>query len=131
MSASEASRSSDERCPKAFSSPASGTLSPTAVETVLWTPVPLLWLAPFTSATATYLLASALGLATRHPLRWIAGSVIGVFLVFGVGDAANAVWLSNAFERLVERATAGRRGKGGDEEVGCRDHPSRAVSAAR
>jgi hypothetical protein len=59
-------------------------------------------LAPFTSATATYLLASALGLATRHPLRWIAGSVIGFSIVSGVGDAANAVWLANALERLVE-----------------------------
>jgi hypothetical protein len=81
-----------------------------AVETVRWTPEPLLWLAPFTSATATYLLASALALATRHPLRWIAGSVIGVFLVSGVGDAANAVWLGNAFERLLESLFEGPYG---------------------
>jgi hypothetical protein len=73
-------------------------LNPTDVETVRWTPKPLLWLAPFTSATATYLLASALGLATRHPLRWIVGSVI----VFGVGDAASAVWLGSVLELLFE-----------------------------
>jgi hypothetical protein len=80
------------------------------VETVRWTPEPLLWLAPFTSATATYLLASALALATRQPLRWIAGSVVGVFLVSGVGDAANAVWLGNAFERLLESLFEGPYG---------------------
>ena len=81
---------------------ASRTLDPAAVETIRWTPEPLLWLAPFTSASATYLLASALGLGTRHPLRWIAGSVIGFYIVSGVGDAANAVWLANALERLLE-----------------------------
>jgi hypothetical protein len=89
---------------------ASRTLDPAAVETVRWTPEPLLWLAPFTSATATYLLASALALATRQPLRWIAGSVVGVFLVSGVGDAANAVWLGNAFERLLESLFEGPYG---------------------
>jgi hypothetical protein len=85
---------------RSFSS-ASGTLDPAAVEIVRWTPEPLLWLAPFTSTTATYLLASALGLATRHPLRWIVGSVIGFFIVSGLGDTANAEWLGNALERLL------------------------------
>lgn len=92
------------------SSSASGTLDPAAVEIVRWTPEPLLWLAPFASATATYLLASALGLATRHPLRWIAGGVIGVFLVYGVSEAANAVWLGNGFERLLESLFEGPYG---------------------
>ena len=85
-----------------LSSSASRTLDPAAVETVRWTPAPLLWLAPFTSASATYLLASALGLGTRHPVRWIAGSVIGFFIASSVGDAANAVWLNNALERVLE-----------------------------
>jgi hypothetical protein len=79
---------------------ASSTLDPAAVETVRWTAQPLLWLAPFTSATATYLLASALALGTCHPLRWIVGSAI-VFFVSDVGEVANAVWLSNALERLL------------------------------
>jgi hypothetical protein len=94
---------------RSFSS-GSRPLSPAAVETVRWTPEPLLWLTPFTSATATYLLASALALGTSHPLRWIAGGVIGVFLVSGVGDAANAVWLGNAFERLLESLFEGPYG---------------------
>jgi hypothetical protein len=89
---------------------ASPTLDPAAVETIRRTPEPMLWLAPFTSATTTYLLASALALGTRHPLRWIAGSVIGVLLVSGVSEAANAVWLSHAFERLLESLFEGPYG---------------------
>jgi hypothetical protein len=60
------------------------------IEPVRRAPEPLLWLTPFTSATATYLLASALGLGTRRPLRWIAGSVIGFYIV------------SEVFEPLLE-----------------------------
>jgi hypothetical protein len=67
------------------------------LETVRRTPELLLWLGPFTSATAMYLLVSALGLATRHPLRWIAGSVIGFSIVSNVGEAANAL-----LEPLIE-----------------------------
>ena len=89
---------------------ASRTLDPAAMETVRWTPEPMLWLAPFTSATATYLFASALGLATRHPLQWIVGSVIGFYIVYGVGDAANAVWLGNVFEPLLESLFEGPYG---------------------
>ena len=89
------------------SSPA---LDPAAVEAVRWTPEPLLWLAPFTSATATYLLASALALATRHPLRWIVGSVIGFFMVSGVSEAANGVWLGGVLEPLLNSLFEGRYG---------------------
>jgi hypothetical protein len=67
--------------------------------------LPVLWLAPFTSPTATYLLASAFALATRHPLRWIVGSVIGFFIVSRVGEVVNAVWLRSVLallESLVE-----------------------------
>ena len=71
--------------------------SGTILETVSRTPELLLWLAPFTSATATYLLASAFGLAARHPLRWIAGTVIGFSIVSNVGEAATAL-----LEPLVE-----------------------------
>lgn len=92
------------------STPASGMLSPAAVETVGWTPEPLLWLGPFTSATAMYLLASALGLATRHPLRWIVGGVIGLYVVYSVVDAANVAWLSNNLETLLESLIEGPYG---------------------
>lgn len=95
---------------RSLSSLASPTLDPEAVETVRWTPEPLFWLAPFTSATAMYLLASALGLATRHPLRWIVGSVIGLYIIYGVGDAANARWVGNVFEPLLESLFEGPYG---------------------
>jgi hypothetical protein len=96
---------------RSFSSfSASRMLDPAAVETVRWTPEPLLWLAPFTSATATYLLASALALATRQPLRWIVGSVIGLSLVYGVGEAAKAAWLGNVLEPLLESLFEGPYG---------------------
>jgi hypothetical protein len=95
---------------RSFSIPASHTLDPAAVETIRWTPEPLLWLAPFTSATAAYLLASALGLATRHPLRWIVGSVVGFYIVFGIVDAANSEWLVNILERPLESLFEGPYG---------------------
>ena len=74
---------------------------------VLWAPEPRLCLASFTSAN---LLASTLGLATRYPLRWIVGSVIGFYIVSGVGDPANAVWLGNALERLLDSLFEGPYG---------------------
>ena len=49
------------------------TFDPSAIQDVRWTPKPLLWLVPFTAATGTYVLASALALGARHPLRWIVG----------------------------------------------------------
>jgi hypothetical protein len=60
---------------------------------VPWTPKPLLWLVPFTAATGTYLLASALALGTRHPLRLIVGTVFGFFLLVALGETTNAEWL--------------------------------------
>ena len=92
------------------SAPASRTLDPATVASVPWTPQPLLWLAPFTSATAMYLLGSALGLAMRHPMRSIVGSVGGLFLVYGLGEAANAVWLVKALEPLPESLLEGPYG---------------------
>lgn len=66
------------------------TFEPGAIQHVPWTPEPLLWLVPFGAATGMYLLASALALATRYPLRWIAGSIPAVFLVlFAVSDMGN------------------------------------------
>jgi hypothetical protein len=82
--------------------PAMGTLDPRALEPVRWTPRPVLWLAPFTAATAMYLLASALTLGLRHPLRWIIGTVFGALLVGGFTEAANLEWLATVSQRLLE-----------------------------
>jgi hypothetical protein len=85
-----------------YAVPDPGTLEPGALGTVLWTPRPVLWLVPFTAATATYLLASALALGLRHPLWWIIGSVLGALLVGAFTEAANVEWLATVSQRLLE-----------------------------
>jgi hypothetical protein len=87
-----------------------GGLDPGTLATVRWTPHPLLWLVPFTAATGTYLLASALALGVRHPLRWIAGTVLGVLLVVGAGHASRADWLVDAPQDVLARLFEGRYG---------------------
>lgn len=72
------------------SSPGLGTLRPGDWRIVQWRPEPVLWLVPFTAATGTYLLASALMLGVRHPLRWIVAVLLGFALLLAVSDAANA-----------------------------------------
>jgi hypothetical protein len=59
-----------------------------AVQTVRWTPRPLLWLVPFTSATAMYLVATAIALGTRHLLRWVIVFVLAFLLVATIADVA-------------------------------------------
>jgi len=76
---------------------APGAIDPSAIQLVRWTPDPLFWLVPFTAATATYLLASALALGTRQPLRWVAGTAFGFVLLVALAEAANA-------DRLIGRA---------------------------
>lgn len=78
-----------------------GELAPGAWRDVSWTPTPLLWLVPFTAATGTYLLASAIALGTRHPIRWVIGVPLVAF-VFGVGgEAADIEFLKFAPQRFV------------------------------
>lgn len=50
-------------------------------------PPSLRWLAPFTGATAMYLLGSALVLGLRHPLRWLLGTA-GVLCLLAVLNEA-------------------------------------------
>lgn len=81
--------------------PAAGTFADSgAVQSVRLKPQPVFWLVPFTAATGAYLLASALALGLRHPLRWIVGMALGLWLVFAVGDAANVEWLAQLPSRL-------------------------------
>jgi hypothetical protein len=84
-----------------FSFTAGGALDAGAVQIVRWTPEPLFWLVPFTAATGTYVLASALALGTRHPLRWIVGTVLALYVIVAVSDESNAAWLDTAPGRLV------------------------------
>lgn len=41
-----------------------------------------MWLVPFLGATVTYLLGSALVLASEHPWRWLSGGLLAAFLVY-------------------------------------------------
>lgn len=96
------------------SGPATGLLDPAALQTVQWQPSPLLWVVPFTAATATYLLASALTLGPRHPLRWVAGTLLFFFLLAGAADLAgnlvDSEWLIFAPSRFTSAVWNGRYG---------------------
>jgi hypothetical protein len=84
-----------------FHFPAGGTLDASLVETVRWTTEPFFWLVPFTAATGTYLHASALALGTRHPVMWIVGTVLALYLIVGVIEEANAAWVATAPGRVL------------------------------
>ena len=68
---------------------------------LVWTAQWWQWLLPFAAGTVGYLLSSALLLGTRHPVRWIAGAVLVLFLVDAVGTSAHVEWLANGPERLA------------------------------
>jgi len=90
--------------------PAPGTLDPAGVRSVMWHPTPLLWLAPFTAATGVYLLASALALGTRRPLRWVVAPLIAVAAVFAAGDVTKSAWLTGALQRALDTSFGGAYG---------------------
>lgn len=83
---------------------------PGAVRTVRLAPQPLFWLTPFTAATGTYLLASAVWLGLRHPFRWIVGTALALQLVAITGDAANVEWLTRLPSGLLRTLYAGPYG---------------------
>ncbi len=85
-------------------------VDPAALQTLRRAPQPLLWLVPFTAASGTYVLASALMLGLRHPLRWLAGGVLAGFLVLSVGQAMRAGWLVDELEGLLQTFFTGRYG---------------------
>ena len=73
---------------------AAGT--PSATESVNWTTPWWEWALPFTSATAAYLLASTLMLATRRPLFWAAGLWLAGAVVLGIADIRDIQWIQRA-----------------------------------
>ena len=85
------------------------TFDPTAIQKARWTAKPLLWFVPFTAATCMYVLASALALGARRPLRWVLGSVPVLFLiVFAVADVADLG--ANGIDRVLNAILRGRYG---------------------
>ena len=93
---------------------AAGPLDPAALRTVHWTAGPLIWAVPFTAATAVYLLASALALGSRHPLRWVIGSMVAYVLSTVASGAASEQlgvgWLNHAPGRVLELLFESRYG---------------------
>lgn len=77
---------------------------------VRWTPEPLLWLAPFTAATGTYLLSSALVLGPRHPWRWVVGAVASFFLLTIAMETSTTPWLRGPFSEVLEAVVFGPYG---------------------
>ena len=89
---------------------ASRIFDPGAVQDVRWTPGLLIRLVPFTAATGTYLAASALALGTRQPLRWVAGTVLGLVLLVVVKNAANVELPVNGHSDLLAWLVRGSYG---------------------
>jgi hypothetical protein len=94
----------------AYSREFTGPFDPSAVQQVWWTPRPLLWLVPFTAATVTYLLASAIAVGLRQPLRWIAGGVFGFFLLVAIAETADAARVIEGADRVLDALLNGRYG---------------------
>lgn len=92
----------------------SGPLDPASLRIVQWAPGPVIWAVPFVAATATYLLASAIMLGIRHPLRWLVGAVIVIPVASAAshvaGRATGVEWLSDAPSRAISQLVAGRYG---------------------
>jgi hypothetical protein len=95
--------------------PASGGVDPATLRTVPWAPGPLILAIPFTAATATYLLASALALGARRPLRWVIGFVLANLFASMMSQAAGAQggragWLADAPASVLAALVEGRYG---------------------
>jgi hypothetical protein len=82
------------------------SIDPATLRTVTWNPGFFVAAVPFTAATATYLLASALWLGTRHPVRWVIG--IGLTFAFAsvTAHAASSQLGMAGLEGAPERALA-------------------------
>jgi len=90
--------------------PEARTLDPAALRAVRYAPDPVFWLVPFTAATGTYLLTSAVTLGVRYPVRWIIGVPLSVLLVSALGAAARIDWLKFLASRLLQFVFDGRYG---------------------
>ena len=90
--------------------PPPGTLDPGALRAVRYTPQLLLWLVPFTAATGAYILASAVALGSRYPIRWVIGIFLGALLVSALGATANIEWLKLGPANVVRFVHEGRYG---------------------
>lgn len=93
---------------------AGGPIDPSVLRSVRWSPGPLIWAVPFTAATACYLLASALALGSRYPLRWVIGAVLTYVLGTIASEAVRVQlgmrWPDHAPARLLDSLFDARYG---------------------
>ncbi|MCZ0935813.1 MAG: hypothetical protein OXJ54_11585 [Gemmatimonadetes bacterium] len=75
--------------------------APDATESVRWTTPWWEWALPFTSATAAYLLASTLFLATARPLFWVAGLWVAGAGALGVAEIRDIGWIQRSAELVT------------------------------
>ena len=75
--------------------------TPGATESVRWTTPWWEWALPFTSATAAYLLASTLVLATARPLLWAVGLWVAGGVVLGVAEVWDIGWIERTAELVA------------------------------
>jgi hypothetical protein len=91
-----------------------GPLDAATLREVGWAPGPQIWAVPFTAASASYLLASAVALGSRHPLRWVIGTALSYAFLSVVTDAASTQlktgWLADAPARALHLLVEGRYG---------------------
>ena len=90
--------------------PPRGTLDPSMIRTIRWVPPRALWLVPFTAATATYLVGSAVALGIRYPFRWIIGIIAAGFLAAAVGHGMSGDAMDLAAGRIIGNFFFGRYG---------------------
>lgn len=94
--------------------PASVPVDPAMLRVVRWAPGPVVWAIPLAAATATYLLASAIMLGIRHPLRWVVGAAVVVPVTTVATHAMSRMpgltWLADAPARAASQLVQGRYG---------------------
>ncbi|MDX1623593.1 MAG: hypothetical protein R3199_06400 [Gemmatimonadota bacterium] len=83
--------------------------APSSFRPVEWSTPWWWWLLPFGAASTTYLLGSALVLATRRPWRWIVGTGLGLLLL-RIGGVVGVDPMDGLFETLVSGVWLARYG---------------------
>lgn len=84
--------------------------APSGMRAVEWSTPWWQWLVPFCAASTTYLLGSALVLATDHPWRWILGAILGFWMLGFFGEEGGIEWMGRIFEDVLLRVGFGRYG---------------------
>ena len=94
--------------------PPVGLVDPATVRAVHWNPGPFMGLVPFGGASACYLLASALVIGTRHPLRWVLGvamlALLTAIIAEPLGSGFGMRWLAVGPGRVMDLLVGSRYG---------------------